>query len=342
MIFLTAIFFGLSIISILDFVNTRYKNLIYTLIGITLFCIAVLRPPAIDRDYTNYVRLFNLNLTLNQYLIEPSFVLISLLIHKLLSGNSFFLFCIYALIGVSIKLIAIKRLSRYCFLSLLFYFSYSFIIHEITQIRAGVSAGFILLCIPSLYERKGLKFLLFAFLAIFFHYSAVMVLFLWFLNPDKINTTFYRFLIISSYLIFFFTKTFFFTDILNFFPEWILINKFIKYESENGQVMNVFNLWQILRCILCFIFLSKIDLIRQNNKYGIVVLKIYIWATISFVLLASNPTIAGRISDLFSIVDIIMLPCLMSIISPRIAAIGVLILISFSYLVLNLFFNKII
>jgi hypothetical protein len=340
-IFLTAIFIVLSLLAVLDFVNSRYKNVIYFSLGILLFCIAAFRLPYIDRDYSNYIRNFNMNLVIGQSLVEPSFIIISGVVHKFLFGKPVFLFTIYAFLGVATKLIAIKKLSNHFFLSLVVYFSYSFILHEMTQIRAGVSLGFILLAIDPLYRRKAVSFFLFATLASFFHYSAILIYFLWFLKGDRINVTVYAGLVIGSYFIYLFTSLVL-TDLVSFLPQGEVLEKASRYENETGRGLNVFNAWQLLRCALCFFFLYYIDLLQDSNKYAILFVKMYVFAAVTFVLLGTNPTIATRIGDLFSIIDIVLLPCLFSVFKPRAAGFISVVIIAFFYLALNLYHNKII
>lgn len=341
MIFLTVIFFCLAILSVLDIVSTRYKNIIYTGLGILLFCTAAFRPAYIDRDYSNYLRLFDMKLVIGRSLAEPSFILLSDFIHNFLFGDPVFLFAIYAFIGVAAKLTAIVKLSPHIFLSLLVYFSYSFILHEMTQIRAGVALGFVLLLIEPLYQRKAAKFFLLASCAFFFHYSAIIVYLLWFLKPDRINAPLYAALIVVSYFIYF-LNSMVLTDIIGYLPNGELVEKISRYERENGRSLNIFNSWQILRCLLSFFFLYNINLLKEQNKYAVLFVKMYVLAAVSFILLASNPTFATRISDLFSVVDIVLLPCLVPLFRPRAAGFIAVIMIAFFYLALNLYFNKII
>lgn len=341
MLFLTVIFLIVALMVATDFIKTRYKTVLFIGLGFFLFIVAAFRPSTIDRDYLSYVRLFDENMRVGEAFIEPSFLLITNFIHRFLFSKVIFLFIFYAGFAVSIKFIAIKQLSHFWFLSALLYVSYSFLLHDLTQIRAGVSVGVVLLCIKPLYERKGIRFLLLAFLAIFFHFSAILLLFLWFLDPTKINTKLYAASIFISYIIFF-SSSVILTNVINYLPEGILINKIARYQYDNGAILNVFNSWQMMRCVLCLIFLWKIDIINEKNKYGILLTKIYVLATVAFVLLASNPTFAGRVSDLFSIIDIVLVPCLVYIIKPKMAGIVSVILIAFLYLVLNLYYNKII
>lgn len=53
----------------------------------------------------------------------------------LLGGNDQIFFLIYAILGVTIKIIAINRLSSFTLLSVYLYICLYFVLHEMTQIR---------------------------------------------------------------------------------------------------------------------------------------------------------------------------------------------------------------
>ena len=104
------------------------------------------------------------------------------IIYSLIGPYPIYLFLLFAILGVSFKLIAIKQLTELWFLSLILYLSNFFILHEMTQIRAGVASAFLLLCVKPIYDRDLKRFLLFAVLGFLFHYSAIVILPLWFLG----------------------------------------------------------------------------------------------------------------------------------------------------------------
>jgi hypothetical protein len=198
-----------------------------------------------------------------------------------------------------------------------------------------------MLSIKPLCERKLLIFLIVSILATLFHYTAIIMIFLWFLNPKKINTQFYVLLIIASYLINQFSSMNI-SEIQKYIQITAIQNKLLAYEYAYKSTINVFNLWQIMRTVLSFLFLWKSNLIQENNKYGILLIKLYILTTCTFVILAANPTFAVRISDLLAITDIILIPCIIYIIKPEFIAKLIVAGIGFTYLFLNLFYNKII
>ena len=97
----------------------------------------------------------------------------------------------------------LKSFPHLYFLSVLTYFSYFFLLHEMTQIRVGVASGIILLSVPDIYNRNAKAFAFKNILAILFHYSASVFLLFYFVDGKKINAKVYIGLILAAYLLHF-------------------------------------------------------------------------------------------------------------------------------------------
>jgi hypothetical protein len=308
--------------------------------GVVLILICGLRVDSVDRDYLGYIDRFHAFSGDWTFKIEPSFILISKIVKNLFNSNIIILFVIYAILGISTKFYAIKQLSQFWALSLLVYLSYIFTLQDMTQIRVGVSTGVILLSFKPLFERKALKYFFFSIIAILFHYSAIIALFFWFLNPKNINKFLFLSLIPISYAIHYLTIVD--SELLRqtavFSP---LMSKFLAYQYMNGSYINIFNSWQLMRIGLAALFIWKIELITRNNRYGIIMTKLFIFSICVYPIMSFNPAYASRFSDLFAISDIILIPCISYIFRPSIFAKLLIVFVAFSYLFLNLFYNKI-
>lgn len=339
-VLLLILFLLISGLSFISFPRSKEKITTFYILGSILIILAAFRGENVDRDYESYIELFN-NVNGIATFIEPSFLFISWIINLFFHGNIVYLFLIYAVLGVSLKLLAIKQYSQFWFLSLLIYVSYSFPLHEMTQIRAGVAAALILLSIKPLYERKLYKFLIIVFSATLFHYSSIIVFPIWFLKPDKIKKWLFIIAIPVAYLIHISLKLDF-TSLASFISFLPLQKKLLAYKPDNTGYLNVFNVWQLLRIGISYLLVWKADLISEKNKYGYLFIKLYLISTCAYVILASNPSFAGRIGDLFAIADIISLPLIYYTIRQKNFAKIFIILVGFSYLFLNLFYNKII
>jgi hypothetical protein len=339
--FLTAIFaFSYNKISLKSITKNKKNNLMFLLFCFLLFLLAALRPENIDNDYANYLNIYN---KINQGIIvpiEPSFYLIVNIVNYVFN-NSIFLFIIYALLGITLIYIAIKQLSNFLFLSLLVYISHFFLLHEMTQIRISVASGFMLLAIRPIYERNIKQFLCYVLFAFFFHYSAILLLILWFIPTRNVNRWFYTFLIPAAYLLYFYNISF--LSLLTLIPFEILqkrINLYIKLYKIDEIHTNIFNFIQLVHCSLAFFFLWKLPLLKQYNRYIPILLQCYIWSIVTLVIFQDLPVFAFRVSELLGCVEIILIPCFLYIfLSKPIAVIfvEVICLVIFS---IDIFYNK--
>ena len=134
-------FFLFSLISFFLPQERLYKSILFFVLGFILILIAGFRSEEVVRDYVNYVTYFH---DRDFLAVEPAFVVISKIIYSLIGPYPIYLFLLFAILGVSFKLIAIKQLTEQWFLSLVIYLSNFFILHEMTQIRAGIASSFLL------------------------------------------------------------------------------------------------------------------------------------------------------------------------------------------------------
>ena len=145
------------------------------ILAVPLMLLAGLRPVGFDPDSRNYAALVGQNLGALAFgAREPTFWLINWF-----SNNAGFdavrtFFLVYAVIGVGIKCTAIATFSSRVLLSLFLYLMLYFLPHEMTQIRAGVAAGVYLFALSALARGNRTSFLVRIFVAVCFHYSAIV------------------------------------------------------------------------------------------------------------------------------------------------------------------------
>lgn len=313
---------------------------VYWILGGVLILCAAFREIGCDRDCYNYISHFN-NYQ-NVTLLEPTFKLIAYSIQTFLGSYSRLLFVAYAIIGVSIKLVAIQRLSNLRFLSLLIYIGSYFMLHEMTQIRMGVASGILLLSLKPLLERKRKEFILLVAAATCFHYSAIIMLV--FLLLDNKPHKWFSALLIPFALVVYSINI----DVLNFVSLPIIGDKLQIYKniqditySDLNQI-DVFNAMFLLKVVLYYLMLWKYDLLEKKSKYFGLLYKIFGLSLASFLVFASLPTVAFRISELFGVVIIILYPMLYYIFSPKFLAYGVVVLLATFLLSFELFYNHLI
>lgn len=288
--------------------SQNFRHL-YIFIGFALTVYAAFRDGSAVADYDVYLQYYE---DYADTLVEPSFILISFLVHHTFN-NPIWIFIIYAILGVSLKFIAIKQLSKLAFLSVLIYMSYFFILHELTQIRVGIASGMLLLCVKPLYERNLKRFLLYALIATLFHFSAIIIFAFWLLNPFKINRLLYGALIPIAYGVYFLKL-----NVVYVIPIPYIQEKMDIYmQLLDSQEINVFNLVYMVKCFIFYYFLYFLPKIETCNQYTILLLKLYAISLFSFTFFAIIPVLGFRISELIGIVEIIVLPFIYYTIAPR-------------------------
>ncbi|WP_264566688.1 EpsG family protein [Flavobacterium sp. N3904] len=335
------VFIALSVFVIVPQKSNINKSICFLSIGFFLVLIAGFRNDDVDRDYKNYLLAYYSNYETTRF--EPTLTIIVTFV-KYTFNNPIFLFVIYAIIGVSLKFVAIKQLSKLYLLSALLYVSNFFILQEMTQIRVGIASGILLLCIKPLYERNFKNFFFLTLIAISFHYSSVIILPLWFLNPFSLKRNLYFSIVPLSYLMVFCGLT------LGFLIERLPIEQvqklytMYKLQIENGEgdVINLFNSLQVLRCCILLFLIYKIDILSLRNRYSILLVKIYTIALSCFVIFSDIPVVSFRISELLSIVEIVLIPFLLYVFKEKKIAVLFPITIGLFMLLINLFYIKLI
>lgn len=344
---ITIILIIFTILAFVAFFPSRYTHhtqYLYFGFALVLILIAGLRGEGVDRDYSNYIILFK---NYNTNLVEPLFYIISYIVHNFLFSNPTFLFVIFAFIGISSKLWAIKQLSEFWVLSLVIYLGGFFILHDLTQIRVCVASGFLLLCIKPIYERNWKLFLLFSSVAISSHYSAILILPLWFINVNKPRKIYLLIALPISYIIHYIIQ---YTGIniigtipIPYIKEKIAVYQILQTAGIDGfDKINVFNSIHLFRIALYYLFIFKLDLLIEKNKYTILLVKIFTISLCSFILFAFMPVIGFRMSELFGIVEIILIPLILYIFKQTYISRLIVVLIGLLLLLTNLFYNNIV
>jgi hypothetical protein len=337
MLFLLFCFFIVFVfLSLFNSKKYTLNNKIISFLSILLIIFAAIRPENFDRDYNNYNYMFNDP----YFLVEPTFLIISSFIHKYLYSEIIFLFTIYAFLGVSIKILAIRQISKLFYFSLLIYFTNFYLLHELTQIRVGVASGILLLCIKPIFEGNLKKFIFFVFFASLFHYSALIIFPLWFLRRLN-NSWILGYIIPFSYFLYFLGFNIFIDLPFPAIKEKMdLIKSSIELGGDSSKPINVFNIYQLGKIAIFYICLYKFDLIIKSNKYALILLGVFCISLAVVPLLSSIQVVGFRISELFGIVEIIIFPFLYYIFSPKWVSKFIIIVIASLTFFFALFYNN--
>lgn len=319
-----------------DRINPSKRKFFFFFIGLVLFIAAGAREGW--ADYDNYVKGFGYVLNGFYGTMEPSFVLITYVVNFFI-GNVLGLFFVYAFIGVSVKFLAIKQLTQLWFFSILIYLSNFYILHDLIQIRAGIASALLLLSIKPIYERNFKKFLFLFILAFLFHYSSLVILPLWFLFKKPPKILLYS-IIPIGYVLYLLNINL----IMSLIPIPAIKHKLELYQEVLAQgrqnEINVFNLVFLMKICLYYVLLFKMDLINKKNKYFNYLIQIFALSLFSFPAFATMPVVAFRISELFGIVEVIIIPFLYYAFKPQSISKMIVISVGLSFFYISIFYSK--
>ena len=309
----------------------RYRSFLYILMGFVMVLIAGLREIGLDPDSENYEYSFQHYYQSSEMgVVEPSFTLISAVLN-VFTDNVHLLFLVYAFLGVTIKLYAFKKNLQCIFVPMMLYISFYFVLHEMTQIRAGVVSALFLLAVYHIAKKEKRKALLLIIVGSFFHYSSLALLpTLMFGNKDfnRKENIMIALLIPLSYLIYFGGISMLLnTDI----P--LIGNKLAIYQQamEKGKMtvnINVFDPVHLVSGMLFYYTLYFRKTITAFNENYNVVIKIVALGLFLHTSLAFLPVLALRISQLYCIVNIFLFSGIVYTVKQKWMGITILVLLS--------------
>lgn len=349
--YLFFIFF--SIISIIEkSISKKLLLFLYVITSIIMIFFAGLRAEGVARDYKFYVIVFEQVGSFADYIIdyknwsfwEPLFYYLVSFIKFFFDQYILFSFLTFAIISGAIKLFLIPKFSNYVFLTLLLYYVTYFSIHEMTQIRVGISSAFFLLGIYYNFNKDYKKTIICATISIGFHYSALLLFPVYFLSGRTINTRRYVFAILVSFL-FLFIKIDAFQAVIDLgIPA--ISSKLSTYKNASiisfsriNIKVNLFGIVFISRLFLCLVILLFYNKIYTDGNS--IFLKMYCISIISLIVLSTDTSgIAFRISELYGISEIFVLPLLVRLFKRRIIGYTIIILYCAAHLYNGLYVEK--
>lgn len=348
MLFYYLIFFSIVIILFISGFFADQKKYLLFFIAVILILIAGFKTIGVDMDSPTYVEVFNSVGSPGSYFtdyqdnsfFEPAYYLIPSILTNYFKLDVVWVFFTFAILGVALKFAAISKLTDFTFLSIVIYFSHFFLLQELTQIRAGVASGILLLCVIEIEKRKLLHFLILMFLGVLFHYSMIIFFPFYFLSTKKLNKPTYLALLFVPFLLHFFNVNI--ITILQIFQLGVISDKIQLYNDllDLGvfNEINIFNSVFLIQVFLCTICIVKSDLLYENNKYALLLIKIYTFATASLVIFSNIPVLAIRVSELLYIVQIILLPFILYIVRPKSVALLFVIVFALAFMSINLLY----
>jgi len=302
--------FIIIIFNIVIIKHDKIKKIWLVIFSIVLIITAAFRGEGVDQDYQMYEFIYNHVDNIKLVTTEPTYMFFCQLFRNFFQFDSVSIFILYAILGVSIKMYSINKISNFVFLSLLIYFSNLYILHDMTQIRASIGSSILLLMIKPITEGNKKQFFVLFFIAFLFHYSSMISLVLLLLNPNKINKKVWFLVIPAAYFLYFIN--FSGVNFYKFIPIEAVSSKVNTYvltqDANEEEKVNVFSVLLIIKFCIISLFLYKIDDLFEKNKYAILLLKLYILSFFVLIFFADVITLSLRFSEFLNVVEIVTLP----------------------------------
>lgn len=314
-----------------------------------LVVLAGFRGEEVSRDYANYVEMYQFIGSFPDYftfydfyfIYEPLFYFIVSGLKTIFGSVYVPVFLLFALIGVSLKSAAIRKLSPYPFLSLLLYFVSFFFLHDMTQIRIGVAGGILLLyALPRLLNNNKKGFIGFCLLAGVIHYSSLLYIVLMFVKKSSINKWKYLAVFIFCFSISLLRIDF--MTVISRLPMGAISMKLDNYnntlEFTDTVRVNIFNVMFLIKMALGLALLALAG--RHGDEKEILLTKIYFISLCSFLFFTGTAMLAFRVSELFGLIEFIALVYLVKRARFKFVAFGFLLIFACLYFILALFIEK--
>lgn len=334
-------FAGLSLLWPSDIKYSReITNLLFISLWTVLVLIVVFRSPDM-LDYHQYHLAF-INDSLER--AEIGYRWLQHIV-RTLTNNFYVHLFIMGCLSVGLKLYAIKKLSSFYCLSILIYLSNIFILHDMIQIRAAVASGIILISTYYIHNRKFLPFLILLLFGALFHKSIIVLFPIWFINTRKLNIKIWLSVIPIAYILAITNHSF--GNYVALLPIESITDHYNQYQlaMKDGYFtkINIFNSLILLRIAVCSILTYNCNKISKKNSYIYLWVKIYIIAIACAPLLSDFPVLAGRISELLLVIEILLLPLIVFLFNKKDYFIGksVVIGIGLTMLLINTYYIKI-
>lgn len=299
----------------------EWKVFVYYAFCPILIAISVGQEYGFTNDTLTYTYMFyNYDTELIEITTEFSFFYICRFI-QLFTQDVTWMFLVYAVITIPLRMYALQRLADKdkLFLILLMYLSFYFVLHDMTQIRAGVASTFMLLGLKPLIEGKKWPALAYFIIGACFHYSAIIAVPFVLFSNKPLNKWWKGFFIAAipcSYVIYFLG-----IDLIMALPFEFVTEKMDAYENVQDKgvadEIDVFYLLLLVKMAIFYFLLFFHDTVLEENKGFPIMMKFFVFYFIFWVSITGIPVIATRMSELFGIVEILLLPMIFYCIKPE-------------------------
>ncbi len=316
-------------------------------------------------DFLSYNQIFaqlppvvELMTSLRQYSAEIhgefGFLLLGSIVKDVFASFQLLLF-LMAVASVAILGLALNKMSPFPILSLLLYFPHAFLIREMGQIRAGLAIALYLFGLQFLKNKPkfnaddrnsldrfavakaSLNYFFCAFLASSFHSVAFLAFPAYFFLRRQLSSATILVLIFSAIAVYETQITVMVLDrIGSFLPRQAAVYLADTVFSYDLGLLNFVTLKQVFLVTMMACYRR---VLREKNRYFEVLYNSYVLGTAWIIGFSAFAVLAGRVATLFSVVELILVPILVSAIRPRALAVFFCIAYATTVFAANVYFR---
>ena len=323
-VLILSIFAFVVVLSFLeDYMPSWQKQLILVGIGIALIAIATFKPMSTaDAESYEYYFYYNDDETIETY-TEPTYVWLSRLVMSF-GGEVIWMFFIYAMIAIPLKLTALWKTTPFVFTAMIVYIGIYYPMHDAVQIRCGVATAFLLWALVPLAKREYFKATGLMLVAALFHYSSFAFFPLLVVGNWRV-TQFWRYVFAAAIpicIVLYIINIGAISLIPSSFTDEGKMDLYQSLSEAGGweEYIPYKQLTFLAEFMLLYVFILFYDIIEENCIFAPILIKILVLEMGFLTMFAEIPVLGGRLHDLFGMFNALAFTCCLYCIKPRYVA----------------------
>lgn len=321
-IFLIALFICILILAFVeDYLTGAQKLCILAVLSIVMIAAAALKDITIVADAEEYEQMFyNNDDAVVEISTEPTFIYISRLVLAL-GGGVAWLFLIFAIISIPLKIGIMQKMTSWIFTALVIYVSRYYALHDLVQIRAGAACAFLISAVYFRCKKQPLLCTVFFVIALAFHYSSLAVLPILLIGNRPANKPVK--IIMASIIPIGFLMAYIGKDVFSLVPSAIVRGK-VELYSANAFAYDTIVPYKsgvtLVKCLLFYFFLYYYDYLCERVKHFPIMMYFEAASIYAILMLTTIPVLCIRLSELYGFLEPLLFVCCLYCIKPQYVA----------------------
>lgn len=235
---------------------------------------------------------------------------------KALGGNIQVIFFFMAMATSFFLWQALKKYTAYPMVGLMIYYSLIFFVLDMSGMRQAFSVAVFLYAAQYIISRQFLKYCLFITLAALIHWTAFLLIPMYFLLHRRISVVFVLIVSVVSSAIFFLNISWMDSIVIYVLPyisdekilEKISVYTATKIFTAKWEMNNNNLIMMGTQLLIFFLLLWKYNALQARSKYFVLFFNMYVFQLVLFFIFFEFPEIGFRLRFYFIIATVVLLP----------------------------------